>query len=365
MADKIPWWEPRIGSAEMELVREVLASNYVNDGHLTTRFEDQVAEMLGCRHAVGVTNCTSAIYLALVALGIKAGDEVVVTDLTFIATANAVTMAGATAVLADVSPHDLTMDPAAFEAAITPRTKAVVPVHVSGRGADLAAISAIAASHGIAVVEDAAEAFLSRANGRALGTIGAMGCLSFSPMKLITTGQGGMVLTDDDGLHTALRQLKDQGRPLRGTGGDDMHPVVGFNFKLTNMQAALGLGQLEDIEDRMDHVRRMYRAYERGLKGLNGITLLPCRMDQGELPLWVDALVEDRDGLAATLKARAVDFRPYWHPIHHQPCYRRDDGDFPNSTRLSAQAIWLPSAFSVTENDVATVCGHIRDFLAS
>lgn len=360
----IPWWEPEIGEAERDLVVQVLASNFVNDGDVTTRFERRVVELLGCRYAVGVTNCTSAIFLALVAAGVGPGDEVIVPDATFIATANAVSMAGAKAVLVDIEPETLTMSAAAFADAITPRTKAVVPVHVSGRGADLDAIMAIAAANGVTVVEDAAEAFLSRRNGRALGTFGAMGCLSFSPMKLITTGQGGMVITDDDALHLRLRQLKDQGRSVRGTGGDDPHPIVGYNFKLTNLQAALGLGQLETLDRRMDHVRRMYSAYKGGLEGLNAVRVLPCDTEGGALPLWVDVIVERCAELVPFLRERGIDCRPFWHPIHTQPCYRLPDERFPVATEMLPKAVWLPSAFSVSEADVARVCETIREFLA-
>jgi len=367
MADKpkidIPWWEPQIGEAERGLVLDVLSSNYVNDGQVTTRFEEQVASLLGCRYAVGVTNCTSAIFLSLVALDIGPGDEVVVPDVTFIATVNAVSMTGARPILVDVDPATLTMSPAAFAAAVTPRTRAVIPVHVSGRAADLAEIMRIAGNHGFPVIEDAAESFMSSLDGRFLGTYGKLGCLSFSPMKLITTGQGGMVVTDDDELHLRLRQLKDQGRPVRGTGGDDMHPVIGYNFKLTNIQAAVGVGQLETIEWRMNRVREIYRIYQDRLAGLNGVTLLPFRVEAGELPMWVDVIVDDRDRLAAFLRENGVDCRPYWHPIHQQQSYRSSDAGFPNSTSLMPRALWLPSALSISDADVVRVCDLIRQYL--
>ena len=367
MADKpkisIPWWEPQIGEIERGLVLDVLSSNYVNDGQMTTRFEDSVAGLLGCRHAIGVTNCTSALFLALAALDVGPGDEVVVPDVTFIATVNAVSMTGARPILVDVDAATLTMSPAAFAAAVTPRTRAVIPVHVSGRAADLGEIMRIAGNHGIAVVEDAAEAFMSSLNGRFLGTFGRLGCLSFSPMKLITTGQGGMVVTDDDALHLRLRQLKDQGRPVRGTGGDDSHPVVGYNFKLTNIQAAVGVGQLETIGWRMDRVRQIYGIYQDRLGGLNGVTLLPFRVEAGELPMWVDVIVEDRGRLVEFLREHGVDCRPYWQPIHAQQSYRSSDAGFPNSTSLMPRALWLPSALSISDADVVRVCDLIRQFL--
>lgn len=219
MTDRaVPWWRPQVGPLEYGLVRDVLDSNFLNDGDVTTRFERDIARLVGARHAVGVTSGTTAISLALTALGVGPGDEVVVPDMTFIATANAVTLAGATPVLVDVDPRTLTMSPEALARAITGRTRAIVPVHVSGRSADMDAIGAIALDHGLAVVEDAAEALMSARGGRMLGTIGAAGCLSFSPNKTITTGQGGMVLTNDDAVHARLRELKDQGRPVRGTG---------------------------------------------------------------------------------------------------------------------------------------------------
>src|SRR5207253_5319079 len=236
---RIPWWQPRIGSEEGTRVLAVLDSEFINDGDVTSEFERRLAALAGCRHAVAVTSGTAALYLSLKAVGIGPGDEVVVPDLTFIATANAVTMAGATPVLADVDAKTLTLSTESFAQAITSRTKAVIPVHVSGRGADMDGITRIAAQHGLRVIEDAAEALGSFVRGLALGTIGDTGCFSFSPNKTITTGQGGAILTNDDQLHARLRALKDQRRPVRGTGGADLHPTVGYNFKFTNLQAAV------------------------------------------------------------------------------------------------------------------------------
>ena len=188
----IPWWNPQVGPNEYANLHDVLDSNYLNDGDVTTRFEREISTLVGAKHAVGVTSGTSALFLSLAALGIGHGDEVIVPDMTFIATANAVTLTGAVPVLVDVDPATLNISPEAFEKAITGRTRAVMPVHVSGRSADLSAIAMIAEKHGLAVVEDAAEALASFHDGQALGTIGIAGCLSFSPNKTIMTGQGGM-----------------------------------------------------------------------------------------------------------------------------------------------------------------------------
>jgi perosamine synthetase len=344
------------------MVLRVLESNYLNDGDVTNEFERRMAARLGAAHGVGVTSGTTAIFLSLAALDIRHGDDVVVPDVTFIATANAVTLAGATPVFVDVDPVTLGMAPDALARALTPRTKAVVPVHVSGRAAAIERILAIANAHGIAVVEDAAEALGSRHHGRCLGTYGRAGCFSFSPNKTITTGQGGLIVTDDEALAIRLRELKDQGRPVRGTGGNDVHGRIGFNFKLTNLQAAVGLAQLARLDARIDRLAAIYREYRRGLDGLDQVRLLPFDVDHGEAPQWVDALVENRDGLVAHLKHFDIECRPFWFPIHTQQPYRLSDAGFPNAMRVSPRALWLPSTPSLSDDDVGTVCRRIREF---
>jgi perosamine synthetase len=363
MSRTIPWWMPQIGDAEYELVKRVLDSNYLNEGQITERFESEIASLLGVRHVVAVTSGTVAIYLALAGLGVGAGDEVIVPDMTFIATANAVTMTGARPVLVDVDPRSLNMDPAAVARAINERTRAIVPVHVSGRAADMQSILEIAEQHRLMVVEDAAEGFVSKLDGRYLGTFGRAGCLSFSPNKTITTGQGGAILTDDSNLYGRLRELKDQGRPVRGTGGDDIHYSVGYNFKFTNLQAAVGLGQLGYLEGRLQRMREIYRIYVARLSDLPGISLPGFDIGAGETPQWTDAIVEQRDELDRFLASRKIHCRRFWHPLHTQAPYRQSDEYFPNSSRVAPHALWLPSAFTLTDEDVAAVCEQICSFI--
>ena len=363
MDRKIDFWVPQFGPEEKARVADVIDSGFLNDGDVTTQFEREVAELLGCKHVVATTNGTSAIFLALAGVGIQAGDEVLVPDVTFIATANAVSLTGAKPVLVDVDPQNLTVDPAAAERAITPRTKAIVPVHVSGRAADIAAISEIAKRYGLLVIEDAAEAFLSKHRGKCLGTFGSAGCFSLSPNKTITTGQGGLIATDDDRLHVRLRELKDQGRPARGTGGDDTHNSVGYNFKFTNLQAAIGLAQLKDLPRRADRMRKIYQGYRDGLRGVAGIAVIPFHIEEGELPQWTDVLADQRDALYDHLASHGIRGRRFWHPLHTQAPYRRPSQEFPNSTREIPHAMWLPSAFVLSDDEVATVCAEIRSFV--
>jgi perosamine synthetase len=188
------------------------------------------------------------------------------------------------------------------------------------------------------------------------------GCFSFSPNKTITTGQGGLVVTDDESLMVRLRELKDHGRPVRGTGGNDIHASLGFNFKLTNLQAAVGVAQLPKLAGRAQHLRNIFRWYRARLDNVPQVSLLPFDVDAGETPQWVDAIVEDRDRLVEHLLQHDIHCRPFWFPIHTQRPYARPDGGFPVSTELMRRAVWLPSALSLGEQDVDVVCDRIRRF---
>jgi len=362
MERNIYWWLPQVGNKEQVFVTNVLNSNYLNEGDVTTKFEQEIAKRLGVPYAVAVTSGTTALYLSLMALGVGYGDEVIVPDITFIATANAVTMTGAKVVLVDVSPKNLTMDPISFEQAITQKTKAVIPVHVSGRGGTIFDILDIASYRGISVVEDAAEALTSKCQGYFLGTLGVMGCFSFSPNKTITAGQGGVIATSDPAIHGRLRELKDQGRSVRGTGGNDIHASVGFNFKLTNLQAAVGLGQMTRLDERVDRQKRICDVYRDELQGVQGIHIFDFDTAGGEIPQWTDAIVERRDELDVYLNYHGVQCRRYWYPIHTQKPYREPDDRFPTSVSLAPKAIWLPSAFQMNDDDVRYVCNLIRNF---
>lgn len=360
---KIPWWEPKVGTKEKILIEKVFKSNFLNDGDYTAEFEKKVAALVGSKYAIGVTSGTIAMFLSLKALGVGNGDEVIVPDMTFIATANAAQMCGAKVVLVDVDPETLTISIEGIKKALTKKTKVIMPVHVSGRAADMENILKIADQNNIFVVEDAAEGFMSKHNGKYLGTFGHLGCFSFSPPKIITMGQGGIILTDDDDIYKNLRMLKDQGRPVRGTGGNDIHEVVGYNFKLTNLQAAVGLGQLTYLKKRMERMSKINFLYRKYLKDAKGIKIFDVNLSGGELPLWTDALVEKRDKLDDFLKEKGIDCRRFWFPIHSQKPYKLSDKLYPNSTKLSPQSLWLPSAFTLTDNDIKYVCTQIISFL--
>jgi len=235
----------------------------------------------------------------------------------------------------------------------------VMPVHISGRAAAMTALCEIAKRHRLFIVEDAAEALGSQVNGQALGTFGDVGCFSFSSNKTITTGQGGMVVTRDPVIYQRLRELKDQGRPMRGTGGADEHVSLGYNFKLTNLQAALGLAQWEQFAQRRQHLQDLYRFYREHLAQIASIRLFNFNLEGGECPQWIDVLVENRDLLHDYLLSEGIHTRKFWYPLHTQAPYRMPDDQFPVSTRVSARGLWLPSALSLNQQDIRRVCQSI------
>lgn len=362
----IPWWHPVLGEEEIARVVAVLRSGYPNDGAVTDEFAALVAAICGVDHGVAVSSGTAAIACALAACGVGDGDEVLVPDLTFVATANAVRSIGARPVLVDVSRTHFGMELSGARAAIGPRTKAIVPVHVNGRGGAIEELVTLARRHGLAVVEDAAEALGSRVHGRPLGSLGDAGCFSFSASKVVTTGQGGAVVTSDPNVARRVRQLKDQGRAERGTGGGaDEHPVFGLNFKLTNVQAAIGLAQLERLPVRLEHLRRLRSWYAEELDHLQPAVVLP-HVDEsgGEALAWIDALAEDRDALVTHLEARGIDPRPFWRPVHAHAPHAADSAGFPNATWVAGHGFWLPSALSLDRSAVAEVGSAVRAFVS-
>ena len=360
---KIDWFGPEMTGGEFERLRDVVDRNYVNDGPLSREFEAQIARRLGVAHGVAVTNGTSAIALALMACGVGPGDEVIVPDFTFIATANAARLAGATVVLADVHPTRMTLTLDTVKSLMTPRTRAVVPVDVNGRAADYRGLETFCRENGIALVTDSCEAMGSFSGGRAMGSFGDAGCLSFSPNKTLTSGQGGMVLTNSRALNDRLLELKDQGRRARGTGGDDLHPVMGYNFKFSDLHAAVALAQLDAFDRRIQKSIERDRWYRQALDGLPGVEF-PAN-EPGEVLQWTDVLLERRDHVRNSLLERKIDSRPYWLPIHRQNPYRLDDDAFRVTCDLSKRALWLPSSFSITEDDVARVADGIRSAIGN
>ena len=352
----IEWFAPRMTGKELTTLKAVLDSGFVNDGAVTNEFERQIATVAGTTYAVAVTSGTAAITLALMACGLNLGDDVIVPDLTFIATANAVKLAGGHVILADVDRQNFCLTVETVAAVKTRKTKFVVAVEVNGRSPAYRDLLEYCQFHGLVLITDSCEALCSGHYNQALGSIGEAGCFSFSPNKIITTGQGGMVVTNNLVVYNRLRELKDQGRGVRGTGGNDVHPVVGFNFKFTDLQAAVGLSQLKVFEERIRQACVRSNWYYQALSGLD----IECPLTRtGEVCLWTDILVDERFNLAPKLRDHGIGVREFWFPLHKQRPYARNTA-FPMATDISRRGIWLPSGFGVTEAQVDRVASCIR-----
>ena len=359
---KIHWWKPEVGSKELKYLKKVIQINYTNEGYYVEKFEKKIKKKLKSKFAVSTTSGTSALFLALKASGIKRGDEVIVPNITFVATANAVKLTGAKVVLVDVDKNNLSIDMISLKKSLTKKTKAIIPVHISGRSGNLLNILNFAKKNKIKVIEDAAEAMFSKYKSKYLGTYGDSGCFSFSPNKIINSGQGGMVITNNYKIYNNLKKLKDQGRLNRGSGGDDKHEFVGYNFKFTNLQAATALAQLTKVTKRKKTLTENYMFYKKNLIQNENFFLIEQNIKYGNFPLWVDAYSRDRDKLVYHLKKNNIGTRNYWFPLNENKPYRKNIKFFKNTKLLLNKLFWLPSTFDIKKSDLKKICKVVNDF---
>jgi perosamine synthetase len=356
----IPWWSVQMSGSEKKYISEVLDSNYLNEGQTNEEFEKIIAKMVGVKHAITTTSGTIALFLALKAKGIGPGDIVLVPNLTFIATATAVKLTGATVKLAEVDLIDMTIQESEIQRAVDEGISAIIPVHVSGRSAWNGTLQKIRSENKIPIIEDAAEAFGSKdpKTSQHLGSLGTAGIFSFSPNKIITTGQGGAIVTNEDEIMLRIRAMKDQGRPTRGTGGADLHPLEGYNFKFTNLQAAVGLAQVEQFSKRIAHLTEIYALYRKNILDCDHLRLFPFNTGKGEFPLWPELWARDKKQIKEKFTAYGVGYRDVWFPLNTQPVFK-NLRDFPNSQELSSTTIWLPSSFELTHDQVVEITSLI------
>lgn len=359
----IPVSEPLLDGRELEYVSDCVRSGWVSSlGKYITEFELRFSNFCGTQHAVAVSNGTTALHLALAALRIGPGDEVIVPSLTFIATANAVRYTGATPIFADCDPLTWNIAPEEIERLVSPRTRAVIPVHLYGHPADMPAILAAAQKYDLAVIEDAAEAHGARCGGRRVGSFGVVNTFSFYGNKIITTGEGGMLTTDDLVLSERLRYLRDHAMsPDRRY----YHTEVGFNYRMTNLQAALGVAQMERIEEFIRRKQAIAARYDELLAGLPGVEL-PPRAVWAEPVFWMYSIVLSekfavgREEVMASLRRQGIDSRPFFYPIHTLPPYAQGQASLPVAERLGARGINLPSAVSLREEDQQRIAAALR-----
>jgi dTDP-4-amino-4,6-dideoxygalactose transaminase len=362
---------PHMGGQELEFVHEAFASNYIAPvGPQVDNFEREFAEMVGTKYAAAVSSGTAALHLALRYVGVEQGDEVICSTFTFVASANAIVYQGAVPIFVDSDETSWNMDPGLLADFLKERSKAgrlpktVVLVHLYGQPADIDAIAGICAEHGVALIEDAAEALGATYKDKAPGTIGRVGIFSFNGNKIITTSGGGMLVSDDEAL---IKKVRFWATQARDPAVHYEHSELGYNYRMSNVLAAIGRGQLRVLQERVWGKRKIFETYVQALHDLPGVAFMPepdfCRSTRWLTCLTIDPEVAgiDRDAVISVLEANNIESRPTWKPMHLQPLYK--DCEMVGgavSERLFAQGICLPSGTSMSTEDLTRVIGLVR-----
>lgn len=360
--DFIPQIQPWIDGAELAELKKVLDSGFISENAATLEFERLIREFTGAKHALAYANGTLALAASLMALGIGASDEVIVPDITFAATSNAVILAGATPVLCDVESDYWQISPASMEAKITPKTKAVMPVHLYGMSADMDAIMRIAKAHNLRVIEDAAESIGSRYKGRHVGFTGDLGIISFYPNKTITTAEGAVVLTDNDGLAKEMYRLKNHGRDKKGVF---IHDSIGYNFSFSDLHAAVGIAQMKKLPQILEKKKNIHGRYKESFAGMEDLKVLDAAPDTVSNYWFSNIQVPNAAALEDHLTRNKIGSRRFFHPLHKQPCYKNQygsDADYPNSVLAFDTCLSLPSGYPLTDGQLEFVIKTIKEF---
>jgi perosamine synthetase len=359
---KIPICEPLLNGNESKYVNDCISGNWISaKGKYVERFEKEFSKFCGVKYGVSTTSGTTAMHLALASLGIGQGDEVIIPTFTMIGSVNPIVYCGAKPVFVDSELRTWCMDPKRIEEKITDRTKAIVVVHIYGHPVDMDPILEIAKRHGIKVVEDAAEAHGAEYKGRKTGSLGDIAAFSFYANKIITTGEGGMIVTNNDELAERARLLSDLAHSKERRF---LHKHIGFNYRMTNMQAAIGVAQLERIGGLIKRRIKNAELYNSLLKDVDGITLPPNAEWVKNVYWMYSVLIEDnfgitRDELMDKLKAVGIDTRTFFIPMHTQPMFKDSSPSFPVAEDLSRKGINLPSGPVLKEEDIKYVAESI------
>ena len=359
----IPVCEPLLGDNELKYVADCLKSNWISSqGKYLQEFENAFAQYCGCEYGISTTSGTTALHLGLKALGIGPGDEVIVPTFTMIASGFAISYTGATPVLVDSEPETWNMDVSAIEAKITPATKAIMPVHIYGHTCDMDPILEIAEKHGLHIIEDAAEAHGGEYKGKMAGGIGHVGCFSFYANKIITTGEGGMIVTNDPEIANSAKALRDL---AHSPDQRFLHTDIGFNYRMTNIQAAIGLAQFERIDDLAAMRRANAKLYNQLLGDVPGIRI-PVEKSWARNVYWMySILIEEefgitRDNVMANLAESGIQTRAFFIPMHQQPAYHEiglfKEESYPVAEDISLRGLYLPSGSGLDEQTIRYIC---------
>lgn len=365
----IPVNEPVLSPEVKTYVNHALDTGWISSaGSYIKQFETNYASWMGVKHAISVTNGTAALHLALASLGIGPGDEVILPDLTIISCAFAVMYTGATPVFVDVDPNTFTLDPAKIEQAITSHTKAIMPVHLYGHPTNMDPIIAIANKHNLKIVEDAAESHGALYKNKKVGSLGDIGCFSFYANKIITTGEGGMIVTNNDTVNEKARLIKDLSHdPSKRF----FHKEIGWNYRMTNLAAAVGCAQLLHVDEYIAKKIWMANEYNEALKNVSGL-VLPKEMPWAKSVYWMYAVTLDKNikksknQIRKELFENGVDTRDFFYPLHSQPVlakYYKKESVFPVSDKASERGFYLPSGLALTKEQLLEVAQALKTIL--
>ncbi|HRR19742.1 MAG TPA: DegT/DnrJ/EryC1/StrS family aminotransferase [Ignavibacteriales bacterium] len=357
----IPQMEPWFGEEESIALNNYMKSGgWITEFKKTLEFENMICEYTGAKNCIVVNNGTVSLTLSALACGIKNGDEVIVPNYTMIATPNSIKLFGASPIFVDVEPETLCLDIKLVERAITHKTKAIMLVYANGRypKSGIEAFIKLAQKYNLIIIEDSAQAMGSfYPNGNHIGTMGTVGSFSFSTPKIISTGQGGAIITDDDVISYKIRKLKDFGR---SAGGLDIHDSIGYNFKFTDLQAVVGIEQMKKLNWRVNRKKEIYKYYREKLKDITKVKFFEQDIEN-TTPWFIDVLVENRENLINHLKNNNIGTRIMYPPINKQKAYQLP-GEYPVSNLVGEKGLWLPSSSHLTNNEIDYICDQINEF---
>tara|TARA_Y100000294_G_scaffold1459_2_gene1818 strand:+ start:439 stop:1545 length:1107 start_codon:yes stop_codon:yes gene_type:complete len=357
---EISWWRTSMGNEEIARVSEAISAEHLSQGPVTAKFESALSDVLGVPYVMSAPSGSAALFMAMLAIGVGPGDEVIVPNMTWIASAHGAALLGAKIVLADTVADRPVLDVTRVRDLITPKTKAVIPTHLNGRAVDMEALNRLADEHGFHVVEDACQALFSKNGNGYLGTQSDIGCFSLGVTKLITTGQGGFVATRSEETYRALQAIKMHG-VVTDEDGRETYLRPGFNFKYADILAAIGLAQLDRVEERQEHVRAVHERYARVLERLDYLEHIGVDVDGGELPLWVEVTTPYREALRSYLAGNGIETQRV-HLHLDLAAHLAEPGIYPNSHRFSREGLILPCGPSQPLENVDRVIGVLSDY---
>jgi perosamine synthetase len=352
-----PWF----GDEEKKAICDYMDEDgFLTEYEKTAYFEKLIASYTGVKHCVVVNNGTISLTLAAMAAGVQTGDEVIVPNYTMVATPNSLKLIGAKPVFVDVEPDTLCLDIDLVRKAITSKTKAIILVSANGRypSSGISSFEKLCFDEKIILIEDAAQSLgSSYSDGRHIGSVGVVGSFSFSAPKIISTGQGGALITNSDEINTKLRLLKDFGR---AQGGNDIHDSIGFNFKFTELQACIGIAQMDKLDFRVERKKEIYRQYQNELSSVDEVSFFNQDL-KSTTPWFIDILVDNRNDLQQFLKECGIGSRPMYPPINSQKAYNFN-GSFPVSSNVGQNGLWLPSMSQIFNDEITKVTNSIKEF---